>query len=158
MKTMMKKTNAVLAEWCSTPDADDAASSLAAVLTRCGFDVESWKGERVYVSGYGAAVRAYLTVPSLPHCATQLSGARPCDGATLVVTSFWKSTKSGLHAKGVKHAILCDLYKAGLISERPPERWQDVALEGAQGAKRVIRRFDESDEPADLALAHNQII
>lgn len=157
--TTMKKSGAALADEYSAPHAGDAAASLAAVLTRCGFDAETWKGERVYVSGYGAAVRAYLTVPSLPHCApASPSVARPCDGAALVVTSFWKSTKSGLHAKGVKHAILCDLYKAGLISERPPERWQDVALEGAQGAKRVIRRFDDGDEPADLDLAHDQII
>jgi hypothetical protein len=153
--TMMKKSGAALADEYSAPDAGDAASSLAAVLRRCGFDAETWKGERVYLAGYGPAVRAYLTLPSLPSRAT---GLRPCDGARLVVTSFWKSTKSGLHAKGVKHAILCDLHRAGLISQEPPERWQDVSLDDSAEGKRVIRRFGADAEDADLSLAHDQIV
>jgi hypothetical protein len=138
--------------------ADDAkadVAALAAVLTACGFEAEAWKGERVYLAGYGPAVRAFLTLPSLP---SRESGARPCDGARLVVTSFWKSMKSGLHAKGVKHAILCDLHRAGLISQAPPERWQDVALDESTAGKRVIRRYGAEPEDADLSLAHDQIV
>ena len=138
-----------------TDTSDDAAEaqtcSLAAILAQCGFDVQSWKGERIYLSGYGQSVRAYLTPPSLP-------GGRPCDGAGLVVTSFWKSAKSALHAKGVKHAILKDLHTAGLMSERPPARWQDVSLDAAPAAKRHIRPFVECADDYDAGLTHDQII
>jgi hypothetical protein len=127
---------------------------LAITLRQCGFDADAWKGERVYLSGYGPAVRAYLTIPSLP---LDRAGARPCDGANLVVTSFWKSTKSGLHAKGVKHAILMDLHAAGLISEAPPARWQDVALEAPLGARRAVRVLKPS-ENSDPCLANDQIV
>jgi len=150
--TMMMKPGAAHDDVFERTDTTDAVSMLADVLRRCGFDAEAWKGERIYLSGYGSAVRAYLTVPSLTHA----ERARPCDGATVVVTSFWKSTKSGLHAKGVKHAILCDLFKAGLISEQPPERWQDVTLAAVPGAKRVIRRLDDDADAA--SSEHDQII
>lgn len=151
--TMMKKSAAVDGVEAALVSCD-AASLLAATLLQCGLDAEAWKGERVYLSGYGTAVRAYLTIPSLP--LDQL-GARPCDGANLVVTSFWKSTKSGLHAKGVKHAILSDLYAAGLISEAPPARWQDVALDAPLGARRSIRAL-KPVESSDPSSTHDQIV
>lgn len=152
--TMMKKSGTLDDDADGTPARSDAASLLAAIMRECGFDAGAWKGERVYLSGYGAAIRAYLTIPSLP---LDRAGAPPCDGASLIVTSFWKSTKSGLHAKGVKHAILMDLYAAGLISEAPPARWQDVSLEAPLGARRAVRVLKPTDN-GEPCLAHDQIV
>lgn len=109
-----------------------APEMLSSILVACGFRVRLWKAKRLYLSGYGRDVRAYLE-------ADTSAGPSPADGYRLVVSSSWKVHQyNGLRCKGVKHAILEDLYVAGLLSKPPPARWQDVVLDAPQAARPAI--------------------
>jgi len=112
-----------------------AFDELAAALAYCGFNVRRWKGERLYLSGYGRDISAYLETAAPP-------GPAPADGYRLVVTSSWRAPRhNGLRCKGVKHALLCDLFAAGLIGAPPPPSWQDVILDAPQSERPAIRRY-----------------
>lgn len=100
---------------------------------------------RLYISGYGRDIKAYL-------CIADEGGPLPADGCSLVVTSNWSAPRyNGLRCKGVKHAILEDLFAARLISTPPPLRWQDVELDAPQAKRPVIRPFAPQDETRDRA-------
>ena len=119
---------------------------LTRALTYCGFHVRPWKGERVYLAGYGRDIKAYLTPDAT-------KGVLPADGWHLTVTSSWRMPRyNGLRCKGVKHAILTDLFVAGLISAPPPPRWQDVDLEAPLSRRPTIKRFDPEAPPALTVL------
>lgn len=117
--------------------------SLAQRMIASGFNVRPWREKRLYLSGYGPCIKVYIE----PACA---AGLKPCDGARIVVTSSWASQRAALHAKGVKHAVLQDLYKAGLLSAPPPDRWQDVALDDRPRPRPAIvdTSMGESELPA----------
>lgn len=108
---------------------------LCTILSACGFNARLWKGFRIYLSGYGRDIKAYLQTDAAP-------GPLPADGFRLVVTSSWNAPRyNGLRCKGVKHAILEDLFAARLISAPPPLRWQDVELDAPQATRRPIRPY-----------------
>jgi hypothetical protein len=105
---------------------------LAAILSACGLSVRLWKGQRLYLSGYGRDIKAYLTPQGG-------GGPLPADSYALTVTSSWNMPRyNGLRCKGVKHAILEDLYLAGVISAPPPADWKQVALEAPHAARPPI--------------------
>jgi hypothetical protein len=105
---------------------------LSSILSACGFSVRTWKGQRLYLSGYGRDIKAYLH-PATPH------GPLPADGFALVVTSSWNMPRyNGLRCKGVKHAILEDLFLAGVISTSPPPDWKQVTLDAPHAARPAI--------------------
>jgi hypothetical protein len=116
---------------------------LAQRLTAAGFSVRPWRDQRLYLAGYGPCIKAYLEPPKAP-------GAKPCDGARLVVQSSWSSKHSALHAKGVKHAVLQDLFAAGLLSAPPPSRWQDVPLDDRPQLRRIISASAEDESAPPL--------
>ncbi|MBL8558141.1 MAG: hypothetical protein JNM47_05435 [Hyphomonadaceae bacterium] len=104
---------------------------LAAILSACGLTVRLWKGQRLYLSGYGRDIKAYL--------APQGDGPLPADGYALTVTSSWNMPRyNGLRCKGVKHAILEDLFLAGVISAPPPADWKQVQLEAPHSMRPPI--------------------
>lgn len=107
----------------------------AALMTRCGFTVRPWRS-RLYLDGYGRDISAYVEMALEP-------GAAPLDGAMLTVVSNWRSRHNGLRCKGVKHAILSDLYRAELVSEAPPAHWRDVPLERAKETRPIVRALSE---------------
>lgn len=110
--------------------------ALVEALTYCGFACRVWREQRVYLHGYGRDITAYLEP-------CDDDGLRPADGAGLDVRSNWQAAKhNGLRCKGVKHAILKDLWAARLISEPPPEKWQDVVLVEPRPAGRAIRPYE----------------
>jgi hypothetical protein len=104
------------------------ADSLAAMLLAHGFRAKAYHGSRVYLDGYGRDVKAWLEPGA--------SGELPADGAFLHVRSSWRSHLNGLRCKGVKHAILTDLYAAGFLSSPPPEDWRRVRLDEPRPAQR----------------------
>lgn len=105
---------------------------LASILSACGLSVRLWKGQRLYLSGYGRDIKAYLSPQSG-------DGPLPADGYALTVTSSWNMPRyNGLRCKGVKHAILEDLFLAGVISTPPPADWKQVALEAPHAARPPI--------------------
>lgn len=113
-----------------------AVDELARILIACGFDARVWRGQRVYLGGYGRDISAYLEPRGL-------SAEFPADGARLDVRSSWQAARyNGLRCKGVKHEILKDLWRARLISTPPPERWQDVSLADALAVRPLIRPFE----------------
>ncbi|MFZ4602984.1 MAG: hypothetical protein ACOYM8_11050 [Caulobacterales bacterium] len=115
------------------------AAQLAAIMTACGFSVRVWRDARVYLNGYGRDVRAYLEPRTLDPQA-------PAADAKLVVSSTWQAPRyNGLRCKGVKHAILKDLWTAQLISAPPPERWQDVTLADEAVTAQTIRPYTDRD-------------
>lgn len=102
----------------------------------CGFHVRVWRAARIYIEGYGRDISAYLEPPIEP-------GAAPLDHCPLIVRSNWRAPNhNGLRCKGVKHAMLTDLYRAELISEPPPAHWRDVPLD-ARETTRSIRPLSE---------------
>ena len=117
-----------------------AATAFAERLCACGFQARasrSAKGEeRIYLSGYGRDITAMLRITaevfagSIPHFAP----------AQLIVTSSWKrgTLLNTQRCKGVKHAIWKDLHTAGVMPERPPERWIDVSI---SSSNKPIRHF-----------------
>lgn len=106
--------------------------ALAIILSACGLSVRLWKGQRLYLSGYGRDIKAYLH-PSAAR------GPLPADGYALVVMSNWNMPRyNGLRCKGVKHAILEDLFLAGVISSPPPRDWRQVELDAPQAARPAI--------------------
>ena len=114
---------------------DVSIDDLDQILSACGFSSRLWKGQRLYISGYGRDIKAYLQPD-------KMRGPLPADGYSLSVTSNWSAPRfNGLRCKGVMHAILQDLYRAGLISQEPPHRWQDVELGTGQGSRPVIQRY-----------------
>jgi hypothetical protein len=116
---------------------------LCEALVYCGFRVRRWKGERLYLGGYGRDISAYLE----PDCG---GGPSPADGYRLVVTSSWRAARyNGLRCKGVKHAIWGDLYRAALVSAPPPVDWQGVTLDEASAVRPLIRPY--AAKPAAIA-------
>lgn len=110
--------------------------ALAGALKYCGFECRVWRDQRVYLHGYGRDITAYLE----PFGDEGLALA---DGARLDVRSNWQAAKhNGLRCKGVKHAILKDLWAARLVTTPPPEKWQDVMLVEPRPDGRAIRPFD----------------
>lgn len=109
--------------------------ALSEILSACGFNVRLYRGGRLYISGYGKDIKAYLHEGPI-------LGPLPADGYALSVSSTWRAAQyNGLRCKGVKHAILEDLYTARLITAPPPRRWQDVELEAPHGARRAIQPY-----------------
>lgn len=105
---------------------------LASILSVCGLSVRLWKGQRLYLSGYGRDIKAYLAPQGG-------DGPLPADSYALTVTSSWNMPRyNGLRCKGVKHAILEDLFLAGVISTPPPADWKQVALEAPHAARQPI--------------------
>lgn len=120
----------------SSPTLDDRIDSLRLILASCGFDVRAWRSKRLYLHSYGRDIKAWLEPGSV-------QPGLPADGWRLFVTSTWRASRqNGLRCKGVKHAILRDLFAAGLISAPPPERWQDVVLDAPLSEKAAIRRYE----------------
>lgn len=116
--------------------AGGVVDELARILIACGFDARAWRGQRIYLGGYGRDITAYLEP-------RDLSAEFPADGARLDVRSSWQAARyNGLRCKGVKHEILKDLWRARLISSPPPERWQDVSLADAPVVRPPIRPFE----------------
>lgn len=114
----------------------NCASDLARILAACGFAVRLWRSQRIYLSGYGRDISAYLE-PGAD------LGPRPCDGVRLEVRSNWQAARyNGLRCKGVKHAILHDLWTARLLSESPPARWQDVTLCDRTETRSALRPYE----------------
>jgi hypothetical protein len=112
------------------------ADELARILTGCGFDARVWRGQRVYLGGYGRDITAFFEPRTL-------CPEHPADGVRLDVRSSWQAARyNGLRCKGVKHAILKDLWRACLLSAPPPDRWQDVPLTEAPLVRPVIRPFE----------------
>lgn len=110
--------------------------ALAEALTYCGFQLRVWRDQRVYLQGYGRDITAYLEPRAC-------DGQRLADGARLDVRSNWQAAKhNGLRCKGVKHSILKDLWAARLISEPPPEKWQDVMLSEPRPDGGAIRPYE----------------
>lgn len=110
---------------------------LCRILRACGFDASSWRGQRIYIRGYGRDIKAWLSP------GPDAGGSLPVDAFRLIVTSTWRAAlHNGLRCKGVKHAILCDLYAAGLMSAAPPARWQDVVLDTPHAVRPPISRYD----------------
>ncbi len=108
---------------------------LSEILSVCGFNARLYRGGRIYISGYGRDIKAYLHQKGG-------DGPLPADGYALDVSSSWRAAQyNGLRCKGVKHAILEDLYAARLISTPPPRRWQDVTLDAPLAARRTITPF-----------------
>lgn len=98
-----------------------SARTLAARLEACGLRVSVWRDKRVYLHGYyGRDIRAYVE---------PLADQSNADGAHIVVESNWRSPQQSLRCKSVKHAILSDLYTAGVLSSPPPADWRAVTLE-----------------------------
>lgn len=115
---------------------EDWTTQITDLMRRCGFYVRAWRGARLYIDGYGRDISAYLEPPIEP-------GAAPLDNCALIVRSNWRAPNhNGLRCKGVKHAMLTDLYRAELISEPPPAHWRDVQLDTRE-AKRSIRPLSE---------------
>lgn len=115
---------------------NDWTTQIADLMHRCGFHVRAWRGARLYIDGYGRDISAYLEPPIEP-------GAAPLDHCPLIVRSNWRAPNhNGLRCKGVKHAMLTDLYRAELISDPPPAHWRDVPLDTRE-AKRSIRPLSE---------------
>lgn len=115
---------------------NDWTTQIADLMRRCGFQVRAWRGTRLYIDGYGRDISAYLAPPIEP-------GAAPLDHCPLIVRSNWRAPNhNGLRCKGVKHAMLSDLYRAELISVPPPAHWRDVPLDTRE-AKRSIRPLSE---------------
>lgn len=105
---------------------------LADILSACGLSVRLWKGQRLYLSGYGRDIKAYLAPRSG-------GGPLPADSYALTVTSSWNMPRyNGLRCKGVKHAILEDLFLAGVISTPPPADWKQVELEAPHAVRNSI--------------------
>lgn len=120
---------------CGTLPLASPAEALAAIMTSCGFSVRVWRGQRVYLDGYGRDINAYLAP-------LDLDSAFPADKAKLVVRSSWQAHRyNGLRCKGVKHAIWKDLFQACLVSAPPPERWQDVPLADDAPVARTLRPY-----------------
>lgn len=94
---------------------------LAAKMAAFGFRVRCWKSRRVYVQGYGRDVTAYIEPSD--------ASATTADASRIIVSSNWRSPHAGLRCKGIKHALLRDLYAVGLLSERPPDDWKQVSLD-----------------------------
>lgn len=115
-----------------------SATELASIMTACGFTVRLWRDQRVYLADYGRDITAYLEPqPILPMC--------PADGARLDVRSSWRSERyNGLRCKGVKHAILKDLWAAQLISTKPPADWKDVPLTDKSEPRPPLRPYEAS--------------
>ena len=104
-------------------------------MSACGFNVRLYRDRRLYISGYGRDIKAYLE--PCDH-----NGPLPADGYALHVASTWRAPQfNGLRCKGVKHAILEDLFAARLISTAPPTKWQEVELDTAQGKRPTIKPF-----------------
>lgn len=106
---------------------------IAETLMKLGFQAKPYGATKIYLSGYGRDVSAYIDV------AGDATGPRLADGRTLTVTSKWRSPQNALRCKGVKHAIMVDLYNADLLTARPPEHWRDVVLDETPKPVRVIR-------------------
>lgn len=118
------------------------AQTIHDTLAHFGVTVTLWRGKRVYLSGYGRDINAWIEPRDrLP------TDARPADGALIQVTSTWKSTRNALHCKGIKHMILHDLYNAGLLTHRPPEIWQKVALEDRRPVTVHVPSSARDEEP-----------
>ena len=132
------------------PDSDDPSPTdeLCRALRVCGFDARSWRGQRIYIRGYGRDIKAWLSGEP------DTTGILPADAWRLAVTSSWRAAlQNGLRCKGVKHAILSDLHVAGLISVEPPARWQDVVLDAPHAVRSPITRYEGGcvvASPADV--------
>jgi hypothetical protein len=124
-------------------------SALSEILSACGFNARLYKGGRIYISGYGKDIKACLV-------AGPISGPLPADGYALSVSSSWRAAQyNGLRCKGVKHAILEDLYAARLISMAPPARWQDVSLDAPHARRPAILPYRAPTE--DIEVSNSDI-
>jgi hypothetical protein len=114
------------------------AVDLAARLTAAGFKVRLWRDRRVYIQGYGRDIRAYIE----PGASTTLDDAR------IDITTSWRSHHATMHCKGVKHALLSDLFDAGLLDTPPPDHWRLVRIEDRPRIKRVVTLVPSQDADA----------
>lgn len=105
------------------------AERLANFLEAHGLRVKLWRERRVYVFGYGRDVS----------CAIEpIPGEPTLDRARILVTSNWRSPHVGLRCKGVKHALLQDLFGLGLLSAAPPDDWRRVQLDDRPAVPRLV--------------------
>lgn len=117
-----------------------APRSLSEIMSACGFNVRLYRDSRVYISGYGRDIKAYLAP-------CDGVGPLPADGYALHVASSWRAPQfNGLRCKGIKHAILEDLYTARLITLAPPAKWQEVELDASHGKRPTIRPYETGEQ------------
>jgi hypothetical protein len=106
--------------------------ALAAALTEAGFKANIFKGQRIYLNGYGRDISAYIT---LDYPDDEVAQGRLFDGCALKVfsncdsqTGKWRTNR----AKQIKHAIMERLYSEGdgitAYLGAPCENWEDVIL------------------------------
>jgi len=123
--------------------------ALSQILSACGFNARLWKGSRIYLSGYGKDIKAYLQEGAL-------RGPLPADGYELTISSTWRMPQyNGLRCKGVKHAMLEDLFAARLISAPPPARWQDVDIHAPLAVRPKVKVYCDARDAQDIADADN---
>lgn len=111
--------------------------ALAQELRECGIPAKVWNEGKLFIDGYGRQLKISVSLSEL--------GPRPLDHATITVTTSWKSTKAGLYCKGVKHALLVDLYLAGFTSTSPPDDWRKVVLDERPKVRVITRRVEDAD-------------
>lgn len=111
------------------------AAAFAQVMTAAGFRVRLWRDTRIYVYGYGRDITA---------CVEPVD-AETLDRARIEVTTNWRSAHATLRCKGVKHALLSDLFEAGLMAAPPPDHWREVRIEERPRIKRVVSSTPSKD-------------
>ena len=95
---------------------------LIEALANAGIRAKTWRDRRVYLFGLHKTISAHFDFAD----PVRTDWLNVMDGVTLHVESTWRSNKSDLHAKGVKHGLLKKLHEAGL-TPAPPNRWRDVS-------------------------------
>lgn len=103
------------------------AAQVAKAMTAAGFSVRLWRDTRIYVHGYGCDITASIE---------PLEGAT-LDAARIDIKTSWRSPHATLRCKGVKHALLVDLFDAGLLAAPPPDHWRQVRVEDRPRIKRI---------------------
>lgn len=92
-------------------------------LLDAGFDVKPWRAKRIYFQGQHKTISAYLDFTN----PTRMKWPALMGGVSLIVNSTWRSNKSDLHAKGVKHTLTKQLFDARLIAKAPPKDWREIS-------------------------------
>lgn len=110
-------------------------------LRTAGFQVRCWRDKRLYLIGYGRDIQAWI----------EHDDAR-IDADALRISTTWRSRHAAARCKSVKHAILCDLYAAGLLAKAPPDHWRDLSLPSRTPATRTpVAAIETMPWPFDVA-------
>jgi hypothetical protein len=105
--------------------------ALCAALNDAALDAKIWRGDRIYLNGYGKDISAYITFDDALTPADECVGTMGLfQGCALKVFSNANQDRSWIisRAKQIKHGIMVAMVNASIVPGPVCSDWRDVVL------------------------------